>query len=321
MTGCRLHVGIYGMGQLVVALLLTLHLSSRLVFSRYPSDYICPTYALDGSKPSCSTEDLHSFLRRRCNMTKKDPDRKKPGSSIALLLLPGVHKITIPIPKRVPIESNRSSNSSFYASQYWKCRKPMDFYGHDPAKTIVLLEPDVSDSLNASFENIPGNARVVAIAFRNSQEMTFENITFRSKILHAVYALVFLKSDLRIELRNCQFPDLTPFQGGIAVESLTSIRAPEQKTIYFVVIIQSCSFNIACEVRNPGQDLAELSQTAIRVRTMDFESSAISGKTRFKFKVVIRNCSIAIFETFINERNQRNSTSVIGYDKTTLTHR
>ena len=163
---------------------------------------------------------------------------RKKGTS-TLVLLPGIHKITIP----ARLEGRKVKNFDdkiFYAALHWRCYYPLSTSGSNPAKTVILLQSESKVVKKTGLEDLRDTDPEVPLYFFSHQRVSFKRITLRSAIPYATYALLLFDAK-NVIFNSCNFPDLNDLEGGIAIAQ----PAQESKETYPSVRISKCKFIVS----------------------------------------------------------------------------
>ena len=259
---------------------------------------ICPTHTLNGSSTHCNGE-VPFLLYMNSMCSERNPRKATGNDTVTLELMPGIHKVTIPVPVK-RLESKGQELEPLYEALYWKCISPISISGSDPAKTIILVEFASSASKKTRFKTISG--QVVPIHFSSKELVSFRNVTFRSAVPYMTYALILFHAK-NIELSDCNFPDLDELHGGIAIKAS---RHTSRKGAP-AALITDCKFNVTYTMTDgPRQDTSRLAP-ALRVGVYWKRRAQTSNHTEKKKKrslrVEIVRSSFQVFGVFRNERS------------------
>ena len=214
---------------------------------------ICPTHTLNGSTMQCHGKvQFQSYMNSVCNDFLRERQMKR---TVTLELLPGIHKITIDIP--VPGKARQffgvesiENDYLLYTAIPWICDYPPLITSSDRDKTIILLESESNaQEKKTKFEDYHNIKfyEIVPIYFSSTGLVSFRSLTFRSAVPYTTYALMLFDAE-RIELSDCNFPDLNQLHGGIAIKPYSfglPIFGPEPKKSDQTVLITNCKFNIS----------------------------------------------------------------------------
>ena len=277
--------------------------SMRSGFSREPSGNvtrICPTHMMNGSAVHCHGEtQFRPHMDSICNPKQPAARKDTENGTKTLELMPGIHKVTISIPKYAfQVTYHREKHPwRVYVALRWNCDYPLLIAASDPAKTIILLELGPNAAKKSRFNQ--RNDQVVPIYFSSNKLVSFRSVTFRSAVPYATYALILFHSK-NIELSDCNFPDLDELHGGIAIQAskLTSRKGDP------AALITDCNFNVSYTMTDgPRQDTWRLAP-ALRVGVFWEQLSNHKGK-KTSFHVHIVRSSFQVFGRGGVFRNQQ----------------